>query len=215
MGCGSSSEDGSASKSAGYHGSDTYHKGKKGLKAEAASRDDRLAAYNGVKQKLPSDRSNASAEIRKSLFNKWDVNGNGKLSLAEIDKACREQLKLDKVTSNLEPILIRAYYATIDKHDEDGLIEISQFRSLLEFIAHFFELMFVFEYLGGNDDRRISRAEFLQNYATIKPYLGASGDLDAEAAFDEMDANQGGFVLFEELCDFAARKKLQFAAPTD
>jgi len=212
MGCGSSSEAGANPPHSRPEQRALSRKAQMALKTESESRESRLAAYDAVKDRLPSDVSQESVDVRKSLFRQWDVNGNGKLSLAEIDKACREQLELENVTANLEPILIRAYYATLGDHDDDGLIEIVQFRRLLEYIALFFEMMFVFEVLGGHDDRRISKKEFMENVTIIRPYLvDRSGATlgDPEAVFETMDANHGGFVLFEELCDFIAQNRIR------
>ena len=77
MGCGSSSDSASASKPHAKH---------KALPKENKIDWEALAA------KLPPlDNSRASKEKRKEIFGRFDVNGNGFLSLAELDKVrCRE-----------------------------------------------------------------------------------------------------------------------------
>ena len=75
-----------------------------------------------------------------------DVNGNGGLSLAEIDKAVVEGLlgsALGCTDFNHKPVLIRAYKAA-DKSG-DGFIERSEFTKLLHFIVYFTNCWRLFE----------------------------------------------------------------------
>ena len=187
-----------------------------GSKAHVAENkgEERAKEWARIKEMLPRDRSDASREKREQMFSRWDVNANGMLSLAEIDKACREELALEKFTNNLQPILIRAYKATCGIHGkeaDDGFIQQKEFRILFEYIVYFFELMDLFEDLDTSADRRVSREEFVRNADKLRQY-GLKIN-DPEATFTVIDTNGGGFVLFEEFADFAAKNKIHVDAP--
>jgi hypothetical protein len=64
-----------------------------------------------VTAKLPSGRSDEEKANRKELFKRFDPNGNGYLSLAEVDKGVRDVLGLDEVF-NCKPAVMRAFQAS-------------------------------------------------------------------------------------------------------
>ena len=72
-----------------------------------------------------------------------DVNGNGYLSLAEIDKGLRDVLRLDSIFSCKRAIM-RAFQAaknaakTKSKHGAD-YVERIEFRLLLQYLRQYFE----------------------------------------------------------------------------
>jgi hypothetical protein len=77
-------------------------------------------------------------EARNTLFDSIDVNGNGALSLAEIDKAVVSGF-LGKAMHcpdfDHKPALMRAYHAADASHD--GFIERSEFMKLLKYLVYF------------------------------------------------------------------------------
>ena len=80
-----------------------------------------------------------SKEERTKLFNRMDNNGNGGLSLAEIDKGIIELYP----AFNCKPALMRAYKAA-DKSG-DGFIERREFRLLLHYLVYFNNIFHKFE----------------------------------------------------------------------
>jgi Ca2+-binding EF-hand superfamily protein len=134
-----------------------------------------------------------------ALFDSLDPNGNGMLSLAELDKGI--------VTSypqfNNKPAIMAAYKAS--DRNGDGLIRRSEFGYFLRFIKYYNNLWHVFEGIDADGDRRISKDEFV----AAKLDLGAD---DAAQTFDAMDENGGGMVLFDELCHWMATNKSDLAA---
>ena len=95
------------------------------------------------------------------LFRRMDYNGNGALSLAEIDKAVVELYPgIDH-----KPVLMRAYKAT-DK-GQDGLIERREFRKLLHYLVYFNNLWHKFEEIDSDGDRRLTEAEFVKGCAVV------------------------------------------------
>ena len=51
--------------------------------------------WNEIRSKLPLERDQEGVKKRAKLFRDFDPNGNGYLSLAEIDKGVRDVLKLE------------------------------------------------------------------------------------------------------------------------
>ena len=73
-----------------------------------------------------------------ALFDRLDVNGNGCLSLAEIDKGIAEGYP----HFNHKPALMRAYQAAKNGH---GVVRRRQFRLLLKYLVFFNHLWQEFE----------------------------------------------------------------------
>lgn len=63
-------------------------------------------------------------------------------------------------------------------------------------LLRYFELLDCFDEVDTNNNRRIERAEF----DAALPLLAAWGVpvADADAEFDKVDVNKGGFLLFDE-----------------
>ena len=136
-----------------------------------------------------------SAAERRVAFDRWDSNGNGGLSLAEIDKAVVELYP----AFNHKPALMRAYKAA-DKSG-DGFIERSEFKKLLHYLVYFGGLWDKFEQIDQDGDRRLSREEFTEACAVVGHVLSAA---EAAAEFAAMDDNESGYVLFDEFCMWSA-----------
>jgi hypothetical protein len=144
-------------------------------------------------------------KARRELFDQMDVNGNGGLSLAEIDKAVVEGLVgpvLGCPDFNHKPALIRAYKAA-DKSG-DGFIERSEFAKLLRYIVYFNNLWHKFEEIDSDHDRRLSADEFAAGCITMGLNLSAS---EAAAEFATCDTDGGGMILFGEFCTWCAEQE--------
>ena len=144
-------------------------------------------------------------QARRQLFNRMDVNGNGGLSLAEIDKAVVEGLVgpvLGAADFNHKPALIRAYKAA--DTSEDGFIERSEFSKLLFFLVYFNNLWHKFEEIDSDHDRRISAEEFAAGCATVGLDLTPE---EAAAEFAACDTDGGGMILFGEFCTWCAARE--------
>jgi len=142
-----------------------------------------------------------SSDELKKLWDRFDYNGNGKLSLAEIDKAVIEvypDLGKDK------PALIRAYKAADSSHD--GFIERKEFRHLMDYLFYYQKVFHDFKVLDTNNDRRISLDEFVKGHE-IAGITGKHTQAEYKKMFDSIDTNHGGYILFEEFCGFVAKQK--------
>merc|ERR1719215_1858440 len=85
-----------------------------------------------------------------------DFNGNNICSLAEIDKLVVEKYPV----LNHKPALMRAYKATIKGGDGDDWVQRHEFKALLGNLFYFNKLFWLFENVDGDQDRRMTFAEF-------------------------------------------------------
>lgn len=132
-------------------------------------------------------------EERDAAFRRIDCNGNGTLSLAEIDKAVIEIWpRFDHKRA-----LMRAYKAA--DRNKDGFVERNEFRLLLKYILYFNRLWDEFDAIDMNHDHRLDMHEFYRGCGQIGLKLS---EAEARHAFDTMDRNHGGYVLFDEFCSW-------------
>ena len=150
-----------------------------------------------TRQRPSTALQSPSKEQRDQLFDRFDYNGNGALSLAEIDKAVIELWP----QFNHKPALMRAYRAA--DVNGDGFIKRREFRLLLKYVVYFNELWHKFDELDANHDHRLDLQEFKHGCAVLGIRL-AHGE--AESEFAAMDESNGGFVLFDEFCTWCAYK---------
>ena len=136
---------------------------------------------------------------RDALFQRMDFNGNGMLSLAEIDKAI---ITLWPQFDH-KRALMRAYKAA--DRNGDGFIKRREFRLLLKYIIYFNEMWDHFEQIDVDGDHRMSPSEFVSGCSLMHIRMSRA---DAAAEFAAMDENGGGFVMFDEFCHWCARRQV-------
>ena len=149
---------------------------------------------------------------RDALFDALDVNGNGGLSLAEIDKGVVSGV-FTKVLSpegstggenfDHKPALMRAYHAA--DRSKDGFIERSEFALLLQYMVYFNNLWHKFEAIDSDHDRRLNLAEFTAGCQILGLDMTVE---ETEAEFMRCDADGGGMVLFGEFCAWCASRHI-------
>merc|ERR1712093_300102 len=116
------------------------------------------------------------------MFNEFDVNGNGYLSLAELDKGIRDVLVIPQMF-DMKPPILRAYYASKDKAKtkySDDYVERSEFRYFLLSLRMYFEYYAAFARVDTDDDRRISRQEFIAAQDQLERWVGPIMDINKE-----------------------------------
>ena len=136
---------------------------------------------------------------RNAAFDRMDMNGNGGLSLAEIDKAIVETFP----QFNHKPALIRAYKAA--DRDNSGFITRREFAKLLHFLGYFNDLWGMFEEIDKDHDRRLSFEEFKNASALVGHPMSEE---EASSEFIRMDEDGGGVVLFDEFCVWCAHRHI-------
>lgn len=169
--------------------------------AEMPGSNDRFAQLRAsLDQELVQYGLNDDASLRQ-LWKRLDYNGNGIVSLAEIDKLVVEMVAGGTWPNwlNNKPALMRAYKKTTLKDgDGDDWVEKKEFHALLLNIFWFNKLWKVFDVIDG-DDRRIDAREFVRGMSQLGLHLS---EQDALEEFNKIDANHGGQVLFVEFCAY-------------
>jgi hypothetical protein len=98
------------------------------------------------------------------MFKEFDPNGNGYLSLAEIDKAVRDVLQLDGLFECKKPIM-RAFQVAKNcvkskSKVGDDYIEWLEFRYFLLYLRQYFEYWVMFTKIDTSGDKRVELGEF-------------------------------------------------------
>jgi Ca2+-binding EF-hand superfamily protein len=134
----------------------------------------------------------------KEMWRKLDFNGNGKVSLAEVDKMMVEQFPV----LNHKAALMRAFQkTTLRDGDGDSYVEKTEFIALLRNVFYFNKAYVVFESIDSSDDRRINLTEFHAGSTQLGLKLSEE---EAKDVFAKLDANGGGQILFDEFCAWLA-----------
>ncbi|CAF1043604.1 unnamed protein product [Adineta steineri] len=145
---------------------------------------------------MPPKRS--KEEIKK-LFKSFD-NGNGHLSLAEIDRAVTHYYP--DLGTNKKAIM-RAYKAA--DNGGNGFIELKEFAKLIEVLGYYDDLSKKFAQLDKDGDHRISFTEFKKGFSLLnQDHLD---DQHLKKEFNNIDKNGGGFILFDEFCMYMANRQ--------
>lgn len=138
----------------------------------------------------------------REIFNRIDFNGNGMLSLAELDKAVVELWP----KFNNKPAILRAYKAA--DANNTGFISRGEFHLFLQFLVRFTEVWCLFTQMDTNGDRKLSLKEF-QDGAQLAGLNHSAAKL--RAIFESVDTNHGGVVLFDEFCQYIAEEEIREA----
>lgn len=158
----------------------------------------RMTLDNEMRQYGLIDRSDL-----KKLWRRLDYNGNGVVSLAEIDKMVVELVAGGSWPAwlNNKPALMRAYKKTIlvDGADGDDWVQKKDFHALLLNIFWFNKLWQIFDAVNTGTDRRIDVREFIQGMGHMGLNLS---EAEARDEFAKIDKNNGGQVLFVEFCGY-------------
>ncbi|PKY55988.1 EF-hand [Rhizophagus irregularis] len=176
--------------------------------SKTASKLDKKAASKTTQKKAVITTNNLDKAQIKKIFDIFDYNGNGILSLAEIDKAVIElypHLAKDK------PAIMRAYKAA--DTSKDGFIDFKEFGRLIDLLHYYNELFKIFKKLDIDNDRRIDFGEFKKGHKLIG--INVVSNKELKAKFNEIDTNLGGYILFDEFCIYAAKIKLISDIPQD
>lgn len=133
------------------------------------------------------------------LWKMYDANGNGSVSLGEID-AVVTKLFPDYNHSHYKPALVWAY--KMADSDHSGLITRSEFNLLLRCLATFQHLWKRFDELDKDSDHVLSLSEFLHGREALG--LGNLDERRATALFNKIDVDKSGRLRFYELATHCA-----------
>ena len=173
-----------------------------------------------ISAKLPYEKTAEAKALRDQLWRGIDANGNGYLSLAEVDRGVRDVLGLGGEGSlfDAKPAIMRAFQAAKNAVKTgtargDDYVERPEFRLLLLYLRRYFELYQAFARVDAGGDNRIDRDEFTRARPLVERWVGPFDDYDAE--FDKIDANGGGQILFDEFAEWAIAKSLALEEDED
>ena len=173
--------------------------------------------WTEINAKLPTGKSAEAKAARKKMFRDFDPNGNGVLSLAEVDKAVRDVLKIDELF-DAKSAVMRAFQIAKDSKPSkrgktgDDYLELREFKYFLLSLRQYFEYWVAFCRVDKSQDKRIELIEFKEAQGTIEQWVGK---IDAEEEFKKIDTNNGGFILFDEFCKWAISKNLDLEDDDD
>ena len=173
-----------------------------------------------IRERMPMEKDAASKKKRKELFSGFDPNGNGYLSLAEVDRGVRDVLGL-KELFEVKPVLIQAFNAAKgannkkNKKDSHGpdFIEFCEFRLLLVYLRMYIEMWEMFSRVDTSGDGRVSKEEFKMAIPLIERW--GVKIKNPEAAFKQIDADGGGMILFNEFAAWAIKQGLDLEDDDD
>jgi Ca2+-binding EF-hand superfamily protein len=174
--------------------------------------------WSQVSSKLPTGRDPESKAKRKTLFEQFDPNGNGYLSLAEVDKGLRDVLQLDELFY-CKPAIMRAFQAAKGANTNskaalgDDYVTRSEFRLLLVYLRRYFELWVMFDDIDTDDDRRVSYDEFVQGLSKIETW--GVKCYYPDQTFKAIDIDGHGMILFNEFADWGIKKQLDLEDDDD
>ena len=166
--------------------------------------------WSHISMSLPYGDDPISKARRQQIWNSTDVNGNGFVSLAEVDKALRDVLQLDHVF-NCKRAIMRAFQAAKNSKKSKSkygpeYVEKGEFKVLLYCLRQYFEYYQAFARIDTSDDNRIDLKEFKAAMPMIQKWVGPIAN--AEAEFRKIDKNGGGQILFDEFVVWAYSRNL-------
>ena len=173
--------------------------------------------WDQIREDLPIRKTPEEYARRSKLWSSIDINGNGYVSLAELDKGLRDVLQNQDLFDS-KPAIIRAHQAAKDKVKTKNLhgpdyVERCEFRLVLVYLRQYFEYWIAFQRVDKNFDDRISLTEFVSAKDEMEKWIGPIDDV--EAAFQEVDVNGGGMILFNEFVRWAIKKSLDLEDDDD
>ena len=133
------------------------------------------------------------------VFKQIDVNGNGTLSLAELDLAV---IRLWPQFNN-KPAIMRAY--KLADASGNGWLDKEEFFAFLRYLAAYGNLFKRFHQVDTDRSGNISLDELKQHKKLLG--LGKESDVSLRAIFKSIDTNNGGKILFEEFCMYMAKRE--------
>ena len=170
-----------------------------------------------INKKLPTGDSAQEIYLRRKYWWYFDPNGNGILSLAEIDRGIRDVLR-SSILFRSKPAIMRAFQAAKASIPSnrgslgDDYVEEKEFHFFLLLLRQYFEYWVAYMRVDVDDDRRLSLQEWKDHHDKMVKWVGP---FDAEVEFQKIDINNGGMILFNEFCEWALSKDLDLPDDVD
>ena len=156
---------------------------------------------------------------RRELWKKFDLNGNGFVSLGEAHAGMRYVLPDLKLREAREAIAsafeLSKGLSSAKKENVTGTrkddraqhyLDRAEFRAFLAALRSHLVCQHAFTRLDSGGDGRIDRTEFLAAVPVLEEWTGPLAD--ADRVFTEIDADGAGAIRFAEFCTWAVRRQL-------
>ena len=125
--------------------------------------------WEAIKKCLPCKKTKAHKEQRDAMFKTFDPNGNGYLSLAEIERGLLVLGKDYHFLASAKTPMRRAFMAakahSKSKEEDsvaDDFVQKKEFRIFLLYLRQYFEYFFMFKKLDRESDNKLNVEEFKQ-----------------------------------------------------
>ena len=172
-----------------------------------------LPSWASLAGRLPT--APEARDARWALFDSFDPNDNGHLSLAEVDRGLLLTLvrnaEDEVVLRRCRPAIMRAFQAAKDGSGAGGMsadyVERREFRLLLLYLQRYLELLAMFDAVDANADRRVSEEEFVGALPQLARWGVSVADPRAE--FARICDSGGGQVLFDDFSHWALSAGLE------
>ena len=121
--------------------------------------------WDELKHKLPWKKTEEERQMRITQFACLDMNDNGYLSFAEVNRGFIDVIRLPFKLP--KPVLMRAFTAaktkveSKNKHGND-FVSKGEYRFLLKYIRQYYEYWVAFDRIDTDGDHRVSYSEFMQ-----------------------------------------------------
>jgi len=109
-------------------------------------------------------------------------------------------------------VIIRAFNAAKKKlkatnpHGDDYVSK-AEYKYLVLYLKQYYTYWQLFDAVDTSDDRRINLQEFKAAIPTLAKW-GVKIE-NPQTSFNQIDKNKGGFILFDEFCEWAISKHLE------
>ena len=171
-----------------------------------------ITAMADLATKLPTEKTSESIAARRKMFSAFDPNGNGYLSLAEVDKGVQDVLG-SSALFDAKPVIMRAFQAAkgaVDTKSKLGadFVEKSEFFLLLVYLKRYFELFVMFQCIDTGHDKRIDVNEFRVAVGRLSNWGLELGADTIDSVFRDIDVDGGGQILFIEFSHWAIEQHM-------
>jgi hypothetical protein len=134
---------------------------------------------------------------RAQLFERFDENGNGRLSYGEVENAAR--LMWPEVGQ--KRVLMAAFRDS--DGSGDGTLQRKEFRTFLQKLRYYDSLWRLFEVIDDSDDHRLTFDEFDAGMIKIGLRFHPKDELNegfVHQEWERLDTGGDGLILFDDFC---------------
>jgi len=167
---------------------------------------------------MPYEQTTEALARRKEYWKKWDLNRNGKLSLAEFEKGILDDL-VDPITGGdkgearqilrtTKPAVSRAYAIAREVYSlgDPKAVDFQEFRPLLGFLCQYLEMLRVFAAADSSNDKRLQFEEFQAALPDLQRWGGFAVPAGEEEKIFSEAAKGGKNILFDDFCKWVMAK---------